>query len=85
MLVGWVIWAVAIGWLFGAAWGALLLVASPPLAYIALRWGEGWREVREALGAGWLRLHHRDVAEGLIARRRALAEAVVEALRSSAS
>ena len=82
--VGWIIWAVVSGWLFGAAWGALLFVASPPLAYIALRWGEGWREVREALGAGWLRRHHRDVAEGLIARRRALAEAVVEALRSAA-
>jgi 1-acyl-sn-glycerol-3-phosphate acyltransferase len=79
VLIGWIAWAVAVGWLFGPAWGALLFVASPPLAYLALRWGEGWREVREAIGAGWLRLQRRDLAEALVARRRALAEAVVAA------
>lgn len=79
VLVGWLVWAALVGWLFGALWGALLFVAAPLLAYIALRWGEGWRVVREAIGAGWLRLHRRDLAEALIARRRALAEAVLQA------
>jgi glycerol-3-phosphate O-acyltransferase/dihydroxyacetone phosphate acyltransferase len=84
VLIGWVVWAVAVGWLFGPLWGLLLFAASPALAYVALRWGEGWREVREAIGAGWLRLHRRELADALVARRRALAEAVLEATRLNA-
>ncbi|MBC8077077.1 MAG: hypothetical protein H7Y32_13455, partial [Chloroflexales bacterium] len=85
VLAGWIVWAAVVGWLFGGQWGVLLFVAEPLLAYVALRWGEGWREVREALGAGWLRLHRRDIADALVARRRALAEAVLEATEHNAA
>jgi hypothetical protein len=76
VLVGWIVIAALVGWLASGWWGLLLLVASPPLGYVALRWGEGWHTLREGIAAGWLRLHRRDLVEGLIARRRTLAEQV---------
>jgi hypothetical protein len=32
VLIGWVVWALAIGWAFGPLWGLLLFAASPALA-----------------------------------------------------
>jgi hypothetical protein len=78
--LGWMIWALIFGSLFGWAAGALLFALAPALAYIALRWGEIWRELRDAAGYNWLRLRHRALVEELIARRRALTAEVVEAL-----
>jgi 1-acyl-sn-glycerol-3-phosphate acyltransferase len=79
--LGWLIAAVICGMLFGALWGVLLLVIAPPLAYIALRWGESWHEFRETLADIWLILRHRTLVQKLVARRQALAEEVTEALR----
>ncbi len=79
--LGWVIAAVIAGALFGALWGLLLLALAPPLAYIALRWGESWHEFREALSGLWLILRHRTLVQELVARRQALTEQVAEAVR----
>jgi 1-acyl-sn-glycerol-3-phosphate acyltransferase len=80
VLLGWVVAVLICGALFGWAAGLLLFVLSPALAYIALRWGEIWRELREVVGYNWLRLRHRPLVEQLIARRRTLAAEVMEAL-----
>ena len=82
VLLGWIVAALICGALFGWAAGLLLFVLSPGLAYIALRWGEIWRELREVVGYNWLRLRHRPLVEQLIARRRALAAEVMEALEA---
>jgi 1-acyl-sn-glycerol-3-phosphate acyltransferase len=79
VLIGWIVAALLCGWLFGALWGALLFLAAPLLAYIALRWGESWRELREVAAYNWLRLRHGRLADALIARRRALAAQVMQA------
>jgi 1-acyl-sn-glycerol-3-phosphate acyltransferase len=82
VLLGWIVWALVFGALFGWVAGLLLFILSPALAYIALRWGEIWRELREVVGYNWLHLRHRPLVEQLIARRRALAAEVVEALEA---
>jgi len=79
--LGWVAIAAITGVVFGALWAMLLLAIAPPLAYIALRWGESWGEFREALSYTWLILRHRTLVQELVARRKALAEQVTEALR----
>ena len=79
--LGWLIAAVIGGVLFGVLWGVLLLVIAPPLAYIALRWGESWHEFRETLSDTWLILRHRTLVQELVTRRQALTEEVTEALR----
>lgn len=81
VLLGWILAAVICGVLFGALWGIVLFIAAPPLAYVALRWGEWWGELREVLAYNWLRLRHRELVESLVARRRALAEQVMEAVQ----
>jgi hypothetical protein len=77
--LGFLIAAAICGALFGGWWGVLLLVVAPPLAYIALRWGEIWRELREVIAYTWLTLRHRTLVQELIARREALAEQVMQA------
>jgi 1-acyl-sn-glycerol-3-phosphate acyltransferase len=79
--LGFVVAAIIAGLLFGGWWGLALLVIAPPAAYIALRWGEGWHELREALADTWLIMRHRTLVHELLARRRALAEQVAEAVR----
>jgi hypothetical protein len=83
--LGWLIAAAIAGALLGALWGMLLLALAPPLAYIALRWGESWHEFREALSGLWLVLRHHALVQELVARRRALAEQVAEAVRIAES
>jgi hypothetical protein len=80
ILLAWIVEASLFGLLFGAGWGLGLFLLAPPLAYAALRWGERWRELREAIGYTWLNLRHRNLAGDLIARRQALAGQVAEAL-----
>jgi glycerol-3-phosphate O-acyltransferase/dihydroxyacetone phosphate acyltransferase len=82
VVVGWLLAAIICGALFGALAGVLLFALSPPLAYIALRWGEFWRELREVVAYNWLHLRHRALVQELIGRRRALAAQVLEALRA---
>jgi glycerol-3-phosphate O-acyltransferase / dihydroxyacetone phosphate acyltransferase len=82
VLLGWIVWALIFGALFGWSAGLLLFVLSPALAYVALRWGEIWRELRDVVGYNWLHVRHRPLVEELIARRRALAAEVMEALQA---
>jgi glycerol-3-phosphate O-acyltransferase/dihydroxyacetone phosphate acyltransferase len=79
--LGWLLIAIVCGLLFSAGWGVALLVLAPPLAYVALRWGELWRELREAIADTWLIVRHRTLVHELIARRQALADQVSEAVR----
>ena len=83
VLIGWIVEALSCGLLFGAAWGGLLLLSAPGLAYIALRWGEGWQEVREVAAYNWLRLRRRPLVEGLKARRQELAAQVMAAVEAA--
>jgi glycerol-3-phosphate O-acyltransferase / dihydroxyacetone phosphate acyltransferase len=77
----WLIEAIVCGVILGAIWGLVLLALAPLLSYIALRWGEGWRELCEAAGYAWLTARHKNLVAELIARRRALTEQVAEAVR----
>jgi glycerol-3-phosphate O-acyltransferase/dihydroxyacetone phosphate acyltransferase len=79
--LGWIAWALIVGWLFGWRAGLLLLALAPALGYVALRWGEIWREVRQVIGYNWLHLRHRTLVAELAAQRRALADDVVDALQ----
>jgi hypothetical protein len=80
VLLGWIVWAVVIGFLVGTWWGLALFVAAPALAYIALRWGETWRELRDALGVRWLRRRQAGLVQHIVARRHALTAEVIAAL-----
>jgi 1-acyl-sn-glycerol-3-phosphate acyltransferase len=79
----WLIEAIVCGVVFGPIWGITLLALAPLLSYIALRWGEGWRELREAAGYAWLTARHKKMVTELVARRRALTEQVAEAVQIS--
>jgi glycerol-3-phosphate O-acyltransferase/dihydroxyacetone phosphate acyltransferase len=85
VVLGWVMAALVCAALFGAIWGLALLLLAPPLAYIALRWGESWRELREVVGYNWLALRHHSLVRDLVARRQALAMQVAEAVRAAAA
>jgi glycerol-3-phosphate O-acyltransferase / dihydroxyacetone phosphate acyltransferase len=80
VLLGWALEALICGWALGAWWGLVLLALAPLLAYVALEWGERWRELRAALGYTWLNLRHANLVRDLAARRRALAGEVAAAL-----
>jgi 1-acyl-sn-glycerol-3-phosphate acyltransferase len=82
VLLGWLVAALICGALFGWAAGLIVFALAPLLAYIALRWGEIWHELREVAGYSWLYLRHRALVDQLIARRRALATEVLEALQA---
>ena len=60
-----------------------VLFAAAPLAYLALRWSERWRELREALGYTWLNLRYHNLVRELAARRRALADEVTRAQKDA--
>jgi 1-acyl-sn-glycerol-3-phosphate acyltransferase len=79
--LAWLIEAIVCGALLGPLWGIALLALAPPLSYIALRWGEGWRELREAAGYAWLTARHKKMVAELAERRRALTEQVAAAVR----
>jgi glycerol-3-phosphate O-acyltransferase / dihydroxyacetone phosphate acyltransferase len=79
----WLLEAIICGVIFGPIWGIALLALAPLLSYIALRWGESWRELREAAGYAWLTARHKQMVAELIARRRALAAQVAEAVQIS--
>jgi glycerol-3-phosphate O-acyltransferase / dihydroxyacetone phosphate acyltransferase len=83
VVITWLIEAIACGAIYGPIWGVVLLALAPLLSYIALRWGESWRELREAAGYAWLAARHKQMVAELAARRRALAERVAEAVQIS--
>ena len=81
ILLGWIIEAIASGVWFGPLWGLLLFVVNPPLAYIALRWGEGWRQLRDIASYNWLRWQRGELVKSLVRQRQALAQQVMEAVQ----
>lgn len=85
VLIGWILAALLIGVFFGWQAGIGTFAAAPVLAYCALRWGEIWRDLREALAYTWIRTHHRSITQQLIERRQALAAQVITALQAAES
>jgi hypothetical protein len=81
VVLTWLIEAIVCGLVFGSFWGLALLALAPLLSYIALRWGESWRELREAAGYAWLTARHHKMVAELVAQRRALTQRVAEAVR----
>lgn len=79
VLIGWIVAAVLVGVLAGGWWALLLLVLAPMLGYVALRWGERWRALREALAYSWFRARHHTLTQHLIERRVALTREVLAA------
>jgi hypothetical protein len=77
----WLAEAFVCGAVFGPLGGIALLALAPLLSYIALRWGESWRELREVVAYTWLTLRHQTLVQQLAARRHALAARVTEAIQ----
>lgn len=82
-LLSWISVATMVGVRRGIRKGALLFLLQPLLGYIALRWGENWRHIREAGQYLWLRGRHRQLTQQLIDRRRELAAMINEQLSVS--
>ena len=82
VLVGWILEAVAIGLWLGRLWGLLLFVVAPSLAYIALRWGEDWRQLCQLVSSRWLRWRRGELIQSLTAQRQALAQQVMEVVQN---
>jgi len=82
-LIAWILEARAISRRFGRVWGAILLIAALPLAYVALLWGENAIELRELIVGNWLSIKDRELADLLVAERRALAQEVLDAVQAS--
>jgi hypothetical protein len=82
VLMGWIVEAVVCGQWLGWPWGVLLFVVAPPLAYVALRWGEIRHELFELAATRWLRTHRGRLVQSLIAQRQALAQQVIEAIQA---
>jgi hypothetical protein len=85
LLVAWTAEAVAVGVLTNVPGGVATFAAAITCGYVALRFEELAREAREAWHPLLLRSFHRETADRLIERRRALAEAVADALQDEKS
>lgn len=81
VLIGWIIEAVLVGTWFGGPWGVCAFAIAPPLAYIALRWGEDWRKLRELISSQWLRWRRGQLVQSLVEQRQKLAEQVLAVLK----
>jgi 1-acyl-sn-glycerol-3-phosphate acyltransferase len=81
VLLGWVVEAVVCGFWLGPLWGVCLFLAAPPLAYIALRWGEDKARLQEIASYQWLRLRREELVQALIDQRRILARQVMAAIQ----
>jgi len=78
VLLAWILEAVAFGWWLGPLWGLLLFMAAPLLAYIALRWGEDWRQLRQVISSRWLRWRRGELVQSLSTQRQTLARQVMD-------
>jgi len=82
--LGWSAEAIAAGVWWGGRWVVPVFLFAAISGYVALRFDELRGETAEALRHLWLRLHHRDTAHELAARRRALVDAVTAGLKDAA-
>jgi len=76
--------AAAAGAWLGAAWAVPAFLVGVGTGYVALRFEELVGDTVEALRYLWFRAFHHDVTRRLADRRRALADAVADALREAA-
>ena len=81
ILLWFVALAVICGMVWGAGWGVALFLLMPAFGYIALRWAEQWRELRETLGYAWLHVRHAALAQELATMRAALAAEISAAMQ----
>ncbi len=81
----WIGWAIAAGYLLGAAAGLGMLVVGPLSGFVALRWGERFDLRREVLHAHWLTITAAPIAAGVAEQRRVLASKVEAALAVAGS
>jgi 1-acyl-sn-glycerol-3-phosphate acyltransferase len=84
LAVAWGLEAAAAGVAWGPAWAVPVFAAGAASGYVALRFNELRREAREAWRHLTLRAFHHRTTQRLAARRRALADAVAQALGDSA-
>ncbi|MEM7034286.1 MAG: lysophospholipid acyltransferase family protein [Chloroflexota bacterium] len=85
VLLGWLIEAILFGLWLGPIWGILLFVTVPALAYTALRWGEGFNNLRTLISGDWLRLSRKRLSQSLKEQRRELAEQIMDAVQVTSS
>ena len=76
VLIGWIVEAAVCGLLLGWMWGVVLFVVAPLLGYVALRWGEAWHRLRNALSYQRLRGRRSRLVELLAEQRQDLADDV---------
>lgn len=82
ILLWFVALAVACSIVWGAAWGVALFICLPAFGYIALRWGEQWRDLRETLGYAWLHVRHAALVRELATMRAALVTEISAAMQA---
>jgi len=82
VFLSWILEAIAVGYRYGALKGVLLLAINPPLAYIALHWGEGWHKVRDITSCKWLRWQRGKFVQSLVTQRQLLAKQVMDAMQA---
>ena len=85
LAVAWGLEAMAAGVAWGPVWAAPVFAAGAASGYVALRFNELRREAREAWRHLTLRAFHHRTTQRLAARRRALADAVAQALGDTAA
>lgn len=76
----WILEAIAVGKRYGVLKGILILLINPPLAYIALHWGEAWHKVRDIASCKWLRWQNGTFTQSLVTQRQLLAKQVMDAM-----
>jgi hypothetical protein len=80
LFVAWAAEAVAAGLLWGAVWAVPTFLVGIAAGYVSLRFEELLSGAVEAWRHLAIRARHADIARRLVERRRALAEAVAQAL-----
>ncbi len=80
--IGWIVSSLIIGLFTTWQAGLIVLLLAPLFGFIALRWSERWRAVREATAASWLRLTQPDLTTQLLQRRRDLGEQISNTILS---
>jgi 1-acyl-sn-glycerol-3-phosphate acyltransferase len=80
---GWAAEAIAASFIWGPPWGAPTFLAGVASGYVALRFEEWLREAAEAARHVSLRAFRFRTAQGLVERRRALAETVARAFEEA--
>ena len=80
VLLCWILEAIAVGKRYGVLKGILILLINPPLAYIALHWGEAWHKVRDIASCKWLRWQNGTFTQSLVTQRQLLAKQVMDAM-----